>query len=91
MDALLRGVDDDTPDPKVRLQRERTVVEGRVTETLTVHSHRDIPVPLRLRARVRVDIGALQDVKAGASRRTEGESRSPTARSSSVAATPPSS
>jgi len=73
MDALLRGVDDDTPDPKVRLQRERTVVEGRVTETLTVHSHRDIPVPLRLRARVRVDIGALQDVKAGASRRTEGE------------------
>jgi hypothetical protein len=36
-------------------------------------SPRDIPVPLRLRARVRVDIGALQDVKAGASGRTEGE------------------
>ncbi len=73
MDALLRGVDDDTPDPKVRLQRERTVVEGRVTESLTVRSARDAPVLLRLRARVRVDIGALQDVKAGASGRTHGE------------------
>lgn len=73
VDSLLRGVDDDTPDPKVRLQRERVVAEGRVTETMTVRSHRDVPVHLRLRARVRIDIGALQEVKAGASAPTEGD------------------
>lgn len=73
VDALLRAVDDDTPDPKVRLERERTVAAGRVSETMTVRSHLDAPVRVRLRARLRVEIGALQEVKAGTSRATVGE------------------
>ncbi len=73
LDALLRGVDDDTPDPKVRLERERTVIEARVTETMTIRSHLDAPVRVRLRARVGVEIGALQEVKAGTSRAAVGD------------------
>lgn len=73
VDALLRAVDDDTPDPKVRLRRQRTVTEGRVTETMTVRSHLDRPVRVRVRARLRIEIGALQEVKAGTSRATVGD------------------
>jgi len=69
VDALLRGVDDDTPDPKVRLTRDRRVTAGVVSETMTVCSHLDAPVRLLLRVRIGVDIRALQEVKAGAAAR----------------------
>ncbi|WP_336632227.1 MULTISPECIES: glycogen debranching N-terminal domain-containing protein [unclassified Microbacterium] len=65
IDALLRAVDDEGPDPRVRLSRERTVGDGRVTETLTVHSHLDTPLTVRLRVRIGVEIAPLQEVKAG--------------------------
>ena len=65
IDALLRGVDDPSPDPKVRLVRERRVADGTMSETLTVCTHLEKPVRVRLRVRIGIDIGALQEVKAG--------------------------
>jgi hypothetical protein len=41
--AVLRGVDDDQPDPKVRLDRTCTVRAGAVEERIRVSSHRDVP------------------------------------------------
>lgn len=69
-DAVLRGVDDRYPDPKVRLERIRRVTDGRVTETLTVRSHLAEPVSLRLRSAWEPDFTALQQVKAGAAERS---------------------
>lgn len=65
-DALLRGVDDAWPDPKVRLQREREISDGRMTETLAIHSHLSGPVTVRLRVALEARFAALQDVKSGA-------------------------
>jgi len=65
-DALLRGVDDRWPDPKVRLERVRRVADGAVVETLTVRSHLDAPLRLALRVAVTPDFSPLQEVKAGA-------------------------
>ena len=64
-DGVLRGIDDDTPDPKVRLVRLRRVADGAASETLTVHSHLQVSVPLRLRVVLRPDLSLLQEVKAG--------------------------
>ena len=64
-DALLRGVDDRLPDPKVRLERVREVSDGRVSETLRVRSHLGEPTAVRLRTRIRYDFAPLQEVKAG--------------------------
>lgn len=65
-DAVLRGADDDWPDPKVRLERLRTVTDGGLREQLTVHSHLSDPLELRLRLRLTPDFAPLQEVKAGA-------------------------
>ncbi|MBN9175801.1 MAG: amylo-alpha-1,6-glucosidase [Microbacterium sp.] len=65
-DGLLRGVDDGSPDPKVRIERVRDVGIGRMSETLTVRSHLAEPVTVRLRAKVVIGFAPLQDVKAGA-------------------------
>lgn len=64
--AVLRGVDDDWPDPKVRLDRVRAVTEGGLAERLTVRSHLTEPLELRLRLRLTPDFAPLQEVKAGA-------------------------
>lgn len=64
-DALLRGVDDRWPDPKVRLARERQVTDGMVTEKLIVRSHLSEPLRMRLRQRVAPEFGPLQEVKSG--------------------------
>ncbi|TDN92264.1 glycogen debranching N-terminal domain-containing protein [Microbacterium sp. BK668] len=63
--ALLRGVDDRWPDPKVRLLRRRTVSAGVVRERLTVRSHLDEPTTTALRLRLVPDATSLPDVKAG--------------------------
>jgi len=63
--AVLRGVDDDQPDPKVRLDRSRTVRAGAVEERIRVSSHRDVPVPVAVTVRVAPDFEPLQRVKAG--------------------------
>lgn len=65
-DALLRGVDDPMPDPKVRLERVRRVADGSVSETVTVRSHLPAPRTVRLQLDLRPDFSPLQEVKAGA-------------------------
>jgi hypothetical protein len=63
--GLLRAVDDDQPDPKVRLVRDRRVADGALAETWTVASHLTEPVRVTLRLRLRPDFVTLHDVKAG--------------------------
>ncbi|MFD6140258.1 glycogen debranching N-terminal domain-containing protein [Promicromonospora sp. NPDC060271] len=63
--GLLRGVDDDQPDPKVRLVRDRRVADGALAETWTVRSHLPDAVRVTLRLRLRPDFVTLHDVKAG--------------------------
>ncbi|WP_322411740.1 glycogen debranching N-terminal domain-containing protein [Microbacterium invictum] len=64
--AVLRGVDDDTPDPKVRLLRDRVVAPGEVRETVTLRSARDAPLTATLRLRLGAEFASLHDVKGGA-------------------------
>ncbi|MEU1972803.1 glycogen debranching N-terminal domain-containing protein [Microbacterium sp. NPDC019599] len=63
--ALLRDIDDDQPDPKVRLIRHRTVEAGLVRERLTVRSHLDSPVTTMLRLRIAPDFAPMHEVKSG--------------------------
>lgn len=63
--AVLRGIDDDQPDPKVRLDRARTVHAGQVKERIVVSSHREVPVPVTVTATLVPDFAPLQRVKAG--------------------------
>ncbi|WP_209305617.1 glycogen debranching N-terminal domain-containing protein [Microbacterium sp. dk485] len=65
-DGLLRGVDDATPDPKVRLTRDRRVAAGRMRETLTVRSHAPHAVSMTLALRLVPDFALLHEVKSGA-------------------------
>ncbi|MEW1834163.1 glycogen debranching N-terminal domain-containing protein [Microbacterium sp. NPDC079995] len=65
-EALLRRLDDRTPDPKIRLTRRRIVGDGRVTEEFTLVSHLDEQVPLILEVAVTPDATSMQDVKSGA-------------------------
>ncbi|MDQ4213848.1 glycogen debranching N-terminal domain-containing protein [Microbacterium sp. ASV81] len=63
--GVLRGIDDDQPDPKVRLDRTRTVRAGGVAERIRITSHREVPVPVAVTARIVPDFAPLQQVKAG--------------------------
>jgi len=63
--AVLRGIDDDQPDPKVRLDRARTVHAGEFRERIRVSSHREAPVAIALTVRLVPDFAPLQQVKAG--------------------------
>lgn len=63
--GLLRGLDDATPDPKVRLIRDRLVVDGALTETWTVLSRLAEPVETELVLEVQPEFASLHDVKAG--------------------------
>lgn len=63
--GLLRGLDDPTPDPKVRLLRDRRVEAGRVSETITVRSRVGDPLSTTLTLRVEPDFALLHEVKAG--------------------------
>ena len=65
-DAVLRDLDDPSPDPHVLLTREREVADGRMTETITVASVAPDPVDTRVRVRLVPDFRPLADVKAGA-------------------------
>lgn len=62
---LLRGLDDDTADPRVRLDRDRRVTADGVTEALTVTSGRDEPVELDLTIRLAADLATMPAVKSG--------------------------
>jgi glycogen debranching enzyme len=65
-DAALRGIDDPTPDPHVRLVRERAVADGRMSESLTVASVAAGSTATTLRVRLTPDFRMLSEVKAGA-------------------------
>jgi glycogen debranching enzyme len=63
--GLVRGLDDIEPDPKVRLERDRRVDAGRVTETLTIRSRRAAAVSTTLALRIVPDFALLHEVKSG--------------------------
>lgn len=63
--GLLRGLDDPTPDPKVRLMRQRVVADGALTETWTLQSRLSEPLRTTLSVRVEPEFASLHDVKSG--------------------------
>ncbi len=63
--GILRGIDDPTPDPKVRLLRDRRVDDGVVSESWTVHSRVDEPLRTTLRLRLTPEFAQLHEVKSG--------------------------
>lgn len=63
--GLLRAVDDRTPDPKVRILRERAVAAGSVRESISVLSHVSHAVATTLRLRFVPEFAPLQEVKSG--------------------------
>ena len=62
---LLRGLDDESADPKVRMDRDRRVAAGAFSERITVTSHLDTPVAAAVTVRVVPDFAPMQEVKAG--------------------------
>ena len=63
--GLLRAVDDDFPDPKVRILRSRVVGNGELRDTMTITSHVADAVTTDIRLRLLPDFASLQEVKAG--------------------------
>ena len=63
--GLLRGLDDTTPDPKVRLLRDRRVADGHVSETWTLRSRVDRPISTTLRLELSPEFAQLHEVKSG--------------------------
>ncbi|WP_127476020.1 glycogen debranching N-terminal domain-containing protein [Microbacterium sulfonylureivorans] len=63
--GLLRGLDDPSPDPKVRLLRDRRVADGRMTETWTIASRLPVRLETVLTLRIEPEFASLHDVKAG--------------------------
>jgi len=67
--ALLRGLDaEQGADPRVRLDRVRTVDPTGLTEVLTITSGRDVPVEVGLTLRLAADLAPMPLVKAGGTR-----------------------
>lgn len=64
-EAVVRGVDDTSPDPHVSLTRKRSVRAGRMSETVTIASVVESEVGGLLRLRIEPDFRPLQDVKSG--------------------------
>ncbi len=63
--GLLRGLDDPTPDPKVRILRDRTVTPGLLAETWTIASKVAHEVRATLTLRVEPEFALLHEVKSG--------------------------
>jgi hypothetical protein len=63
--GLLRRLDDHSPDPKVRILRERAVGDGTVRETMRIVSHVDHAFPATLRVRIVPEFAPLAEIKAG--------------------------
>jgi hypothetical protein len=62
---VLRGLDDDQADPKVRLDRERRIGPGSFTESIWFSSARDTAVRIGIDVLIVPDFAPLQLVKAG--------------------------
>ncbi len=63
--ALPRDIDDSEPDPHVRLDRERRVQPGRMTERLVLSSVRDTPVSTRVTVELECDALPMAQFKRG--------------------------
>jgi glycogen debranching enzyme len=63
--GLARGLDDGTPDPKVRVVRERLVADGLVTESCTLVSHVAETIRTEVSVRIVAGFASLHEVKAG--------------------------
>ncbi len=63
--GLLRALDDPSPDPKVRIGRDRHVEDAVVRDTMTVVSNVDHDVEATLSVRFVPDFSPLQEIKAG--------------------------
>ena len=69
--SLLRGLDAahaDTSDPRVRLDRLRSVVPGRLVEELTLSSTLDVAVDVRVTVRLTPDATPMELVRVGGRR-----------------------
>ena len=62
---LLRGLDDESADPKVRMDRDRRIAAGSFSERITVASHLATAVPAAITVRIAPDFAPMQRVKAG--------------------------
>ncbi|MFF0090342.1 glycogen debranching N-terminal domain-containing protein [Streptomyces canus] len=63
--GLAQALGDAVPDPTVRVDRQRIVVPGLLTERLTVRSTASTPVHLAVRVEVAGDLVTLEHAKAG--------------------------
>lgn len=62
---VLRGLDDETPDPKVRLDRDRRVSAGSFSERIRVSRHLRAATPIGITVQLTPDFAPMQLVKAG--------------------------
>ena len=67
--AVPRALGDDLVDPTVRIERERTVGPGEVTERIRVVSFADSPVDTEVVLTVAADLASLGEIKAARARR----------------------
>jgi hypothetical protein len=63
--SVPRALGDDTVDPTVRVERQRTVAPGEVSERIAVVSHADAGVSTELALTVAADLAGLAAIKAG--------------------------
>ena len=77
--SLARGLDDDTADPRVRIERRRELAEGVIREQITVINAREVEVETELRLSLAVDFADMQTIKSGAPSRAADLAGSPIA------------
>ncbi|WP_405218796.1 glycogen debranching N-terminal domain-containing protein [Agrococcus sp. Ld7] len=63
--GVARAVDDETPDPRVLVERRREVAAGRVVERVRVRNGLDEPITAPVELRLEVSLAELSSVKAG--------------------------
>jgi glycogen debranching enzyme len=62
---VLRGLDDESADPKVRLDRDRVVTAGSFTERIRISSHLHATTAVGITVQLTPDFAPMQLVKAG--------------------------
>jgi glycogen debranching enzyme len=67
--GLARALDDETADPRVRIERERAVADGSLSERITIVNRRAVPIRTRVHVAATVDFADIQTIKAGATAR----------------------
>lgn len=63
--SVARSLDDNTPDPRVVVRWERSVVPGQVTESVRVLNGLDEELVAPVELAFRIDFAPMQDIKAG--------------------------